>query len=76
MPIFTTVIHSHGICEADFIEDEYQIEAASPPAAIAEATRIWRQTVQSRWPDNEIDDAFVLPEDVDPEVFSPADAIR
>lgn len=76
MPSFTTVVHSHGICEADLIEDEYQIDAESPSAAIAEATRRWRETVLSRWPDNAIDDVFVLPEGVDPETFDLGDAIR
>lgn len=76
MPSFTTIVHSHGICESDFIEDEYQIDAESPTAAIAEATSRWRETVLSRWPDNAIDDVFVLPEGVDPETFDLGDAIR
>lgn len=77
MAIFTTVIHSRGLGELDFHEDEYQITAEEPHEAIAVALHRWERFVKAKWPDHEIEDAFILPADADPNTFDHvAQAVR
>lgn len=57
-------------------DDVYEIEARDHKEAIAEARRIWMETVQKEWPDYEIEDCFAVPEWSDPECFEIAEMLR
>lgn len=73
MDAFQVIIHSTGVDAVDIHEDEYGIFAATPQSAIATA----RRRFASDWPSLTIDDAFVLPDGIDPNLFDlELDAIR
>lgn len=65
MDAYTVMIHSTGVDAVDIHEDEYAIAATTPQAAIATA----RGRFAADCPALTIDDAFVLPDDVDPNLF-------
>lgn len=73
MDVFQIIIHSTGVDAFDIHEDEYAIAALTPQSAIATA----RRRFASDWPSLTIDDAFVLPDGIDPNFFYlELDAIR
>mgnify|MGYP005992525635 FL=1 len=73
MDAYTVMIHSTGVDAVDIHEDEYAIAASTPQSAIATA----RRRFASDWPSLTIDDAFVLPGGIDPNLFDlELDAIR
>lgn len=76
MTRFTAVIHSSGQDAVDFCEDTYEITAETPQAAISEARRRFDAEILPHWPQLCVEDAFVLPEDVDCDEFELCDAIR
>jgi len=69
---FLTVVHGCGVSPVDYCDEEFEITAETPRAAIAAAMGRFRQ----RWPEVTIEDAFVVPNGVDPNEFCMLDAIR
>jgi hypothetical protein len=76
MGLYDVVVHSSGSSAVDFCEDVFSVRAPTPQAAIAEARRRFDAEILPHWPHLCVEDAFVLPEDVDCDEFELCDAIR